>query len=146
MENYFQMNLSRREIDAISNVGLAHLGDGVYELMCRSYLCAGGDRTIRTLHRDSVALVTASTQARLAEKLLPHLTQEELAYYRRGKNAHTHAAPKSATPREYAMATGLETLFGALYLAGKTHRLNELFSIMMKEAGGKPATEAHNGI
>lgn len=146
MEDYFRMNLSRREIDAISNVGLAHLGDGVYELMCRSYLCAGGDRTIKTLHRDSVALVTASTQARLAEKLLPHLSPEELAYYRRGKNAHTHAAPKSATPREYAMATGLETLFGALYLAGKTDRLNELFSIMMKEADVKPAAEAKNGI
>lgn len=146
MEDYFQMNLSRREIDAISNVGLAHLGDGVYELMCRSYLCAGGDRTIKTLHRDSVALVTASTQARLAEKLLPHLSPEEQAYYRRGKNAHTHAAPKSATPREYAMATGLETLFGALYLAGKTDRLNELFSIMMKEADVKPAAEAKNGI
>lgn len=146
MEDYFRMNLSRREIDAISNVGLAHLGDGVYELMCRSYLCAGGDRTIKTLHRDSVALVTASTQARLAEKLLPHLSPEEQAYYRRGKNAHTHAAPKSATPREYAMATGLETLFGALYLAGKTDRLNELFSIMMKEADVKPAAEAKNGI
>lgn len=146
MEDYFRMNLSRREIDAISNVGLAHLGDGVYELMCRSYLCAGGDRTIKTLHRDSVALVTASTQARLAEKLLPHLSPEEQAYYRRGKNAHTHAAPKSATPREYAMATGLETLFGALYLAGKTDRLNELFSIMMKEADVKPAAEAENGI
>ena len=146
MEDYFQMNLSRREIDAISNVGLAHLGDGVYELMCRSHLCAGGDRTIKTLHRDSVALVTASTQARLAEKLLPHLSPEEQAYYRRGKNAHTHAAPKSATPREYAMATGLETLFGALYLAGKTDRLNELFSIMMKEADVKPAAEAENGI
>lgn len=146
MEDYFRMNLSRREIDAISNVGLAHLGDGVYELMCRSYLCAGGDRTIKALHRDSVALVTASTQARLAEKLLPHLSPEEQAYYRRGKNAHTHAAPKSATPREYAMATGLETLFGALYLAGKTDRLNELFSIMMKEADVKPAAEAENGI
>lgn len=146
MEDYFRMNLSRREIDAISNVGLAHLGDGVYELMCRSYLCAGGDRTIKSLHRDSVALVTASTQARLAEKLLPHLSPEEQAYYRRGKNAHTHAAPKSATPREYAMATGLETLFGALYLAGKTDRLNELFSIMMKEADVKPAAEAKNGI
>ena len=146
MDNYFQMNMPRAEIDAISNVGLAHLGDGVYELMCRSYLCAGGDRTIKTLHRDSVALVTASTQARLAEKLLPHLSPEEQAYYRRGKNAHTHAAPKSATPREYAMATGLETLFGALYLAGKTDRLNELFSIMMKEADVKPAAEAKNGI
>ncbi len=65
------------------------------------------------------------------DKILPHLNEEELAYYRRGKNAHSHAAPKSATPQEYAKATGLETLFGALYLAGKRERLNELFGIMM---------------
>ena len=132
MENYFQMNMDKRRIDAISNLGLAHIGDGVYELMCRSYLCAKGDHTVKNLHRDSVALVKAPTQAKFAEKLLPHLTEEEQSYYRRGKNAHSHAAPKSATPQEYAKATGLETLFGALYLAGKLERLNELFAIMME--------------
>ena len=133
MENYFQMNMDKRSIDAISNLGLAHIGDGVYELMCRSYLCAEGKHTVKNLHRESVALVKAPTQARFAEKLLPHLTEEEQSYYRRGKNAHSHAAPKSATPQEYARATGLETLFGALYLAGKLDRLNELFAIMMEE-------------
>ena len=132
MENYFQMNMDKRSIDAISNLGLAHIGDGVYELMCRSYLCAKGDHTVKNLHRDSVALVKAPTQAKFAEKLLPHLTEEEQSYYRRGKNAHSHAAPKSATPQEYAKATGLETLFGALYLAGRLDRLNELFAIMME--------------
>ena len=136
MENYFQMNMEKRQIDAISNLGLAHIGDGVYELMCRSYLCAKGGHTVKNLHRDSVALVKAPTQAKFAEKLLPYLTEEEQAYYRRGKNAHSHAAPKSATPKEYAMATGLETLFGALYLAGKLDRLNELFAIMMEETHG----------
>ena len=132
MENYFQMNMDKRSIDAISNLGLAHVGDGVYELMCRSYLCAKGDHTVKNLHRDSVALVKAPTQAKFADKLLPHLTEEEQSYYRRGKNAHSHAAPKSATPQEYAKATGLETLFGALYLAGKLDRLNELFAIIME--------------
>ena len=136
MENYFQMNMEKRQIDAISNLGLAHIGDGVYELMCRSFLCARGGHTVKNLHRDSVALVKAPTQAKFAEKLLPYLTEEEQAYYRRGKNAHSHAAPKSATPKEYAMATGLETLFGALYLAGKLERLNELFAIMMEETDG----------
>ena len=128
--------MEKRQIDAISNLGLAHIGDGVYELMCRSYLCAKGGHTVKNLHRDSVALVKAPTQAKFAEKLLPYLTEEEQAYYRRGKNAHSHAAPKSATPKEYAMATGLETLFGALYLAGKLDRLNELFAIMMEENHG----------
>ncbi len=132
MENYFQMNMEKRQIDAISNLGLAHVGDGVYELMCRGYLCAKGGQTVRSLHRDSVALVKAPAQARFADKLKPFLTEEELSYFRRGKNAHSHAAPKSATPQEYAKATGLETLFGALYLAGKTGRLNELFHIMME--------------
>ena len=133
MENYFQINMDKRSIDAISNLGLAHIGDGVYELMCRSYLCLQGKQTVKNLHRESVALVKAPTQAKFADKLLPHLTEEEQSYYRRGKNAHSHAAPKSATPQEYAKATGLETLFGALYLAGKTDRLNELFGILMEE-------------
>lgn len=136
MENYFQPDMNKRQIDAISNLGLAHIGDGVYELMCRSYLCMQGDQTVKTLHRDAVALVKAPTQAKFAEKLLPLLTEEELSYYRRGKNAHSHAAPKSATPREYAMATGLETLFGALYLAGNISRLNELFGMLMEEENG----------
>ena len=77
-------------------------------------------------------MVKAPAQAKFAQLLLPHLTEEELSYYRRGKNAHTHAAPKSATRQEYAMATGLETLFGALYLAGETARLNELFHIIIE--------------
>jgi ribonuclease-3 family protein len=77
-------------------------------------------------------MVKAPTQAKYADLLLPHLTEEEQAIYRRGKNAHTHAAPKSASRQEYAKATGLETLFGALYLAGKTDRLNELFHIIIE--------------
>ncbi len=133
MENYFQMNFTPAQVNAISNLGLAHVGDGVYELMCRTYLCCQGDHTVLRLHNDSVNLVKASTQAKFADKLKPHLTEEEFAFYRRGKNAHTHAAPKSATPQEYAKATGLETLFGALYLLGRVDRLNALFHIIMNE-------------
>ena len=131
MENYFQMNLTLQQINAFSNLGLAHIGDGVYELLCRSYLCAGGKHTVGQLHKETVQLVKAPTQAKLVEALLPHLSEEELAFYRRGKNAHVHAVPKGATPAEYARATGLETLFGALYWAGRTERINELFHIMM---------------
>ena len=133
MENYFDLHFDIKEINAISNLGLAHIGDGVYELMCRSYLCCRGDKTVKNLHKDSVAMVKAPTQAKFAEKLLPYLTEQERDWFRRGKNAHSHAAPKSATPQEYARATGLETLFGALYLSGQTDRLNELFAIMVKE-------------
>lgn len=133
MENCFQMNFTPAQVNQISNLGLAHVGDGVYELLCRSHLCKKGDLTVLKLHRDTVELVKAPTQAKFADKLKPHLTEEELAYFRRGKNAHTHAAPKSATPQEYAKATGLETLFGALYLLGRTDRLGELFGIIMDE-------------
>ena len=133
MENYFQMNLPRAQIDAISNLGLAHIGDSVFELLCRSYLCARGGKNVGNLHRDTIAMVKATAQAEFADKLLPLLTQEEMAYYRRGKNAHVHAVPKSATAAEYAKATGLEALFGALYLAGKTHRINELFRAVMED-------------
>ena len=133
MENYFEMHLTPLQVNAISNLGLAHVGDGAYELMCRAYLCSRGDHTVKNLHKDSVQLVKAPTQAAFADKIKPFLTEEETDYFRRGKNAHTHAAPKSATRAEYAKATGLETLFGALYLLGRIDRLNELFAIMMKE-------------
>ena len=133
MENYFDLHFDIKQINAISNLGLAHIGDGVYELMCRSYLCCKGDKTVKNLHKDSVAMVKAPTQAKFAEKLMPYLAEQEMDWFRRGKNAHSHAAPKSATPQEYARATGLETLFGALYLSGQKDRLNELFAIMVKE-------------
>ena len=133
MDNYFQMNFTAAQVNSISNLGLAHIGDGAYELMCRAYLCAQGDQTVLKLHKDAVALVKASTQAKFADKIKPYLTEQEQDYYRRGKNAHTHAAPKAASRLEYAKATGLECLFGALYLQGQTQRLNELFQIMMNE-------------
>ena len=131
MENYFKMNLSDGEIKAISNLGLAHMGDCVFEILCRGYLCAKGGKNVGNLHKDTINMVKATSQAKFMDRLLPLLTEDELAYYRRGKNAHVHAVPKSCTPAEYAKATGLEALFGALYLAGQTDRLNELFKSVM---------------
>ena len=136
MENYFKMNLSEGEIKAISNLGLAHMGDCVFEILCRAYLCAKGGKNVGNLHRDTINMVKASSQAKFMDALLPHLTEEELAFYRRGKNSHVHAVPKSCTPAEYAKATGLEALFGALYLAGRTDRINELFKLVMEDSDG----------
>ena len=133
MENYFQMNMTKDEINAISNLGLAHMGDCVFEILCRSWLCAKGGKNVGNLHRDTINMVRAASQAKFADKLLPLLTEEELAFYRRGKNSHVHAVPKSCTPAEYAKATGLEAFFGAMYLAGRTERLNELFKTVMEE-------------
>ena len=132
MENYFQMKFTPQQLTSVSTLGLAHVGDGVFDVLCRAYLCAKGDQTVLKLHKDTVNLVKAPTQAKFADKLKPLLTEEEMGYFRRGKNAHTHAAPKSATPQEYAKATGLEALFGALWLLGRTGRLNELFTAVME--------------
>ena len=132
MENYLKMNFEKQQVDAISNLGLAHMGDCVFEILCRSYLCAKGGKTVDRLHRETIQMVKATSQAKLMEKMLPLLTEEELAWYRRGKNSHVHAVPKSATPQEYAKATGLEALFGALWLMGRTERLNELFRAVVE--------------
>ena len=136
MENLFQLNFTARQVGSISNLGLAHIGDGVFEVLCRSWLCVRGDKTVLKLHKNTVELVRAPAQAKFAEALKPHLTEEELTYFRRGKNAHTHAHPKGATAKEYALATGLESLFGALYLMGQTDRLNTLFHKVMEELYG----------
>ena len=131
MENFFEMNMPKAQVDAISNLGLAHMGDCVYEILCRAYLCARGGKKVDQLHKETINMVKATSQAKFADNMLPLLTEEELAYYRRGKNSHVHAVPKSATPAEYAKATGVEAMFGALYLMGRTDRLNELFQAVM---------------
>ena len=133
MENLFAVAMEPAQVKAVTNLGLAHIGDGVYELLCRTYLVNRGDKTVLKLHRETVELVKAPTQAKFADKLRPMLTEEEMDYFRRGKNAHTHAAPKSASRQEYAKATGFETLFGALYLLGRKERLMELFAICMEQ-------------
>ena len=80
MENYFQMNLSKQQIDAISNLGLAHMGDCVFEILCRGYLCAKGETTVCRLHRDTIARVKATAQAKFVDKLLRRLNEEEMGY------------------------------------------------------------------
>ena len=133
MENLFEMNMTLQQVNAISNLGLAHIGDGVYELLCRSFLCARGEKTLEQLHKYTVALVKAPTQAAFADKLLPLLSEEERSFYRRGKNAHVHGVPRGATREQYAKATGLEAMFGALYLLGRKERVMELFERMLCE-------------
>ena len=133
--DYFHLSAGQDAIDRISALGLAHLGDGVYELMVRSWLCLHGKATNAGLHRAAVQYVSASAQAKLAHVILPRLTEEEQAVYRRGRNSHTAAIPKGASVGEYHAATALESLFGWLYLQGRTDRLSELFDLMMEEAG-----------
>ena len=133
MTDYFAVQLPPEQIRSISSIGLAHIGDAVYELLVRTWLCAGGKATGKGLHRAAVALVCAPRQAELAEIILPLLTQEEQDVFRRGRNTAPHSVPKAASREEYQTATALEALFGWLYLQGRTERLNQLFSLMMGE-------------
>lgn len=131
--NCFSPQMSEQEVNRISMLGLAHVGDGVYELLIRTMLCTQGHSAVGELHRLTVAQVKAPAQARAMEKLLPLLTEEELALYKRGRNAHVHGVPQGAKVGEYHAATGLEALFGWLYLLGRGERIQELFAALMEE-------------
>ena len=133
MTDYFHLNIERDKLLSLSSLGLAHLGDSVYEVMVRSWLCLHGAAKVKDLHRATVGYVAAPAQAKRVERILPVLTQEEQDVFRRGRNTAPHSVPKAASRSEYQTATGLEALFGWLYLQGRTQRLNELFSLMMEE-------------
>ena len=130
MTDYLNATLTPDQLSTVSELALAHVGDAVFELLTRTELiCAGSRQRVHELHAQTVARVTAPAQAAFVEAVLPNLSPEETAVYKRGRNAHSHPAPKSATPGQYARATGLETLFGWLWLTGQHGRLSELYSI-----------------
>ena len=131
--DYFAPKLSADELRGISAIGLAHMGDAVYELLVRTWLCVHGKATGKELHRATVALVCAPEQARRAQRILPLLTAEEETVFKRGRNAAVHAIPKNATTAQYHQATALECLLGWLYLRGDTDRVSALFDVMMEE-------------
>ena len=133
MTDYFDLRLTEDELRAISSVGLAHCGDAVYELLVRSWLCAHGKATGKSLHRATVELVRAGAQAVRADRVLPLLTEEEQAVFKRGRNAHVHTVPASASRADYLKATALECLLGWLYLRGERDRISALFNAMMEE-------------
>jgi len=118
---------------SISNQGLAHIGDAVFELMVRTWLCTTGTSTAKNMHNRAVSFVAAKAQACAAEKILPVLNDEESSIFKRGRNIRLTAVPKGSTHEEYHAATGMETLFGYLYLTGKSERLNELFLLITGE-------------
>lgn len=131
MTDHFNPQLSPEDVRAISSIGLAHMGDAVYEILVRTWLCAHGKATGKGLHRATVALVCAPRQAELSQTILPLLTEEERSVFRRGRNANVHSIPVHASRAEYQQATALEALLGYLYLLGRKDRINQLFDAMM---------------
>ncbi len=131
MTDHFNPHLSPEDVGAISSIGLAHMGDAVYEILVRAWLCAHGKATGKGLHRATVSLVCAPRQAELSQIILPLLTEEEQSVFRRGRNANVHSIPAHASRAQYQQATALEALFGYLYLLGRKDRINQLFDAMM---------------
>lgn len=116
---------------ALSPLNLAFIGDCVYEMLVRETLVAKANRPVNDLHRESVKFVSAKAQTEAFEKIKNMLTEEETAQFKRGRNAKTGHLPKSATGAEYHTATGIEALFGYLYITGQLSRIKELFAVII---------------
>lgn len=124
-----------KEVNAkqLSPLNLAFIGDCIYEILVRETLVTDANRPVNDLHRESVKYVSAKAQTEAFEKIKDMLTDEETAVYKRGRNAKVGHSPKSATEGEYHCATGVEALFGYLYLTEQTDRIKELFSVIHTE-------------
>lgn len=125
--------LSATELNQISILALAHVGDSVYELLVRTKICRTATFSAYEMHSRTIEVVNASAQAKAAEKILPLLSPEEHALFRRGRNAKVNSVPQHSSIAEYHMATGLEALFGGLFLQGKQERIAELFRVCMED-------------
>lgn len=114
-----------KEVDmkAYSPLTLAYIGDAVYELVIRTMVVEKGNRQASQLHRLTTSYVKAQAQAAMIEALEPELTEEELAIYKRGRNAKSYTSAKNASILDYRKATGLEALIGYLYLSGREERV-----------------------
>ena len=134
MRDFLRPHLSG-ELRGISVLGLAHVGDAVFELMVRTWLCTQGASTAKRLHGGTVAFVSAKAQSEASERILPGLSEEELSVFKRGRNAHANSVPRGSSYEEYHIATGIEALFGYLYLSDKPERLNELFEMIVEGEG-----------
>lgn len=118
-------------LNTIPTLNLAFLGDGVFDLLVREHLIATSSAHVGELNQAKVAMVNCKSQAEFAKNLLPVLTAEEEEVYKRGRNAKVNSASKHSTISDYHAATGLEALFGYLYLKGETERINELFRLII---------------
>ena len=125
--------LSKTDAKQYSPLTLAFLGDAVYSLLVREMLLKTANRPTNALHKESIKLVNANCQAEMIKKVLPLLTEEEEAIFKRGRNAHSGHVPKNQSDADYCYATGLETLYGYLYLIGDFERIMYIFNISTGE-------------
>jgi len=115
---------------------LAFIGDAAYELLVRNYVLSQSSSKVQDLHKASIGFANADFQAQAGEKLLPVMTEEEKAVYRRGRNAHSAHTPKNKSAAQYHRATAFEAVIGKLYLDGNYKRLHEFFDIITEKTDG----------
>ncbi|MCM1430578.1 MAG: ribonuclease III [Muribaculaceae bacterium] len=132
-----QFGIEAVDIRSYSPLTLAYIGDEVFDLVIRSLVVGRGNTRPNKLHQRTSRIVRASTQAQIAEFLLPELTGEEADIYRRGRNANSPTMAKNATVADYRRATGLEALVGYLYLTDRFERLLELIKKAVSGLGLK---------
>ncbi|MBQ3940103.1 MAG: ribonuclease III [Oscillospiraceae bacterium] len=125
-----------------SPLTLAFLGDSVYEVMVRERILREANRPARDLHTLAVAHVRAAYQADAAVRIAGMLSEEEAEIFRRGRNASGISVPRHATPADYRKATGIECLFGYLFLCGRAERLRELFETVWTVSSTDDAADA----
>lgn len=118
------------DTENLSPLTLAFVGDTVFDLFVREKLVCEANRPVNALHSNATRLVKASAQSKAVDRVIGILTEKELTIYKRGRNAHTNHRAKNASEGDYHRATGLEALFGYLYLKGEIERLRELFAII----------------
>ena len=125
--------LFEKDCDAkqLSPLSLAFIGDTVFDLFVREMLLCDANRPVKKLHNAAAKLVNAKAQAKIAEAITGKFTEQETDVFKRGRNAHTNHIAKNASNRDYHYATGLEAVFGFVYLNGDTERLRELFRLAM---------------
>ena len=129
-----QAQLGKLDPRMLNPLQMAYVGDTIHDLYVRSRLLARG-MSVGMMHRNAIRMVSAAAQARMLEVIEPMLTQEEADIARRGRNAQAkHAAPKHADPADYARATGLEALWGYLYITGRSERLDALMNAALEDA------------
>ena len=129
MNDYIELKRSREEVNLMSPLTLAYVGDGVYELYIRTKLVNETNMKPHALHIEAIKYVKAQAQAEILNKIFDKLTDEEKEIVRRGRNAENHHLPKNANVQEYMYSTAYEALIGYLYLTKQTERLQEILRI-----------------
>ena len=130
MERFYNRDC---DTENLSPLTLAFMGDTVFDMFVREQLICQANRPVNALHSSATRLVKASAQSKAMDKIMPMLTEKEITVFKRGRNAHTNHRAKNASEGDYHRATGLEALFGYLYLKGEIERLRELFDVISQE-------------